>query len=68
MILYLGWTMVWDFTYEIIKCKKNKRLVRYIDRLTIETVHEITEIPKDQSTLLTFCLLSLFDHLKMNIL
>ena len=39
--------MVQVFTYKWIKFKKNKRLDRYIDLLTIETVHEITEISKD---------------------
>ena len=54
MISYLGWTMVRVFTYKWIECKKNKSLVRCIDWLSIETVHEITEILKDQTILLKF--------------
>ena len=32
--------------YVKIKCEKNKNVVRYIDKLTIETFHAITEISK----------------------
>ena len=46
--------MVQVFKYELIECENNKILVRCIDLLTIETVHEITEILKDQTILLTF--------------
>ena len=48
--------MVRAFTYKRIECKKDKRLVLYIYQLAIETVHEITEILKDQNILLTFLL------------
>ena len=41
--------MVRYFTYNLIECEKNKRLVQCIDRLKIKTVHEITEIPKDRN-------------------
>ena len=54
MTLYLGWTMVQAFTYKRIECKKNKILVWCIDRLTTETVHDITERSKDQTILHKF--------------
>ena len=46
---YLVGSMVRLFTYERIKCKKHKCLFRYIGQLTIETVHEIAEISKEQN-------------------
>ena len=48
--------MVQEFTYKRIEYNKNKRLVLCIDRLTTKTVHDITEISKDKTTLLTFSL------------
>ena len=48
--------MVRAFTYKQIKRKKNKCLVRCIDWLTIETVHDITEMLKDQNLVLKLCL------------
>ena len=56
MILYLGWTLVRDFTYKQIECKNNNNLVWCIDWLMNETVHEITERSMDQTILLTFIL------------
>ena len=41
--------MVTEFTYKHMECKNNKCLVRCINRLTNETVHEITEILKDRN-------------------
>ena len=54
MILYFGLSMIRAFTYKKIKCKKNESLAWCIDLLTIETVHEITEILKDKNWVLTF--------------
>ena len=34
--------MVQNFTYKLIKCNKNKSLVRCIDQMNLKTVHEIT--------------------------
>ena len=41
--------MVRAFRYKGIKCKKNKSLILFIDRFTIETVHDISEISKDKN-------------------
>ena len=46
--------MVQLFTYKQIKCNKNKILVRYIDKLTIEKVHDIKEISKDRPIFIIF--------------
>ena len=40
--------MVRSFTYKRIECEKNKCLVQCIHQLMIKTVHDITEILKDQ--------------------
>ena len=53
---YLGWSMVRAFMYKQSECKKNKRLSQCIYRLMNETVHEITEILKDQNWILKFSL------------
>ena len=66
IISYLGWSMVWLFTYKRIEYKNNKSLVQCIDKLTTETVHGITEISKDRTILMTFCLWSSYDCSKMN--
>ena len=58
--------MVKAFTYKRIEYKDNNSLVRCIDWLTIKTLYEITEISKDQTILLTFCLWYLYDRLTMN--
>ena len=49
MILYLVISLVLAFMYELIKHKRNERLVQWIDLLTIKPVHDITEIPKDRN-------------------
>ena len=54
--------MVRLFTYKLIKFNKNKSLFQCTDRLTIKTVHEITEISKDQTLLLTFRILYSYDR------
>ena len=41
MISYLGWSMVWAFTYKLIECNSNKSLIWCIDWLEIETVNDI---------------------------
>ena len=54
--ILLGWSMVWEFTYERIECNKNKILVWCIDILIIEKLHDITKRSKDRTILPTFCL------------
>ena len=67
MIAYLGWSMVHEFTHKRIECKKNTFLFQFLDWLTIETVHDITEILKDKTILLTSILWYLYDRSTMNI-
>ena len=66
IISYLGWSIVWAFTYKQIKCNENKSSVQCIYLLTIKTVHDITEIFKDQTILLTFCLWYSYNRSTMN--
>ena len=44
------------FTYKLIEFNNNKRLVRCIDQLMIETLCDITEILKDKIEYLHFAL------------
>ena len=41
IIPYKGWTVVWLLKYVQIKCKNNKPLVRFIDKLIIQSVQVI---------------------------
>ena len=66
MISNLVWSMVQVFKYKRIQCKKNKGLVHCNYRLAIETVHDITERPKDWTILLTFSYWSSYDPLMMS--
>ena len=58
--------MVRVLTYIRIKYKNNKSSVQYIDQFTLKTVHDITERPKNWTTLLTFCIGSLYDFSSMS--
>ena len=59
--------MVKLLMYKLIEYNKNKSLVRCIDWLKVETVHDITEISKGWTILLTFCFWYSYDLLTMNI-
>ena len=66
IIFYLDRSMVRAFKYKQTECNKNKRLVRYIDRLMIEKVHDITEILKDRNWVLKYCLCYSYDQSTIN--
>ena len=66
IVSHLVWSMVWVFTYNQIKCKKNKGLVWCIDQLAIKIVHDIIERSKDWTILLKFCIWYLYDQSTMN--
>ena len=48
--------------YKQTECNNNKRLVQCIDLLVIKTVHDIIEISKDRTILLTFSILSSYNR------